>query len=68
MGNGAMVTSKGKGTVFIQTKKSQRQIKDVCYVPNLDQNLLSVPQMMENGYSIHFQVISMIQKEITSLA
>ena len=54
-GNGAMVKSEGKCTVSIQTKKGERQIKDVLYIPNLDQNLLSVPRMIENGYSIHFE-------------
>ena len=29
MGNGAMVTSEGKATISIQTKKGQRQIKDI---------------------------------------
>ena len=55
MGNGEMVKSEGKGTITIQTKKGAKHIKDVLYVPNLDQNLLSVPQMMQNGYSIHFE-------------
>lgn len=55
MDNGAMVNSEGKGIVTIQTKKGTRQIKDVLYVPSLDQNLLSVPQMMQNGYSIYFE-------------
>lgn len=55
MGNGVVVKSEGKGTVAVQTRKGTRMIKDVLYVPSLDQNLLSVPQMMENGYTIHFE-------------
>ena len=55
MGNGEMVKSEGKGIVAVKTKKGTYQINDVLYVPNLDQNLLSVPQMMQNGYSIHFE-------------
>ena len=55
MGNGVVVKSEGKGTVAVQTRKGTRMIRDVLYVPSLDQNLLSVPQMMENGYTIHFE-------------
>lgn len=55
MGNGVVVKSEGKGTVAVQTRKRTRMIRDVLYVPSLDQNLLSVPQMMENGYTIHFE-------------
>ncbi|XP_021750179.1 uncharacterized protein LOC110715866 [Chenopodium quinoa] len=55
MGNGSMVKSEGKGTVAVQTKQGTRFIKDVLYVPGLNQNLLSVPQMVQNGYSIHFK-------------
>lgn len=55
MGNGVVVKSEGKCIVVVQTKKGTRMIKDVLYVPSLDQNLLSVPQMMENGYTIHFE-------------
>lgn len=55
MCNGEMVKSEGKGIVTVETRKGTYQINDVLYVPNLDQNLLSVPQMMQNGYSIHFE-------------
>ncbi|TXG67208.1 hypothetical protein EZV62_008483 [Acer yangbiense] len=55
MGNGELVESKGKGTVAIQTRKGIRYIKDVLLVPSLDQNLLSVGQMIQNGYSLHFE-------------
>lgn len=50
-----MVKSEGKGTVNVETKKGTCQITNVLYFPNLDQNLLSVPQMMRHGYSIHFE-------------
>ncbi|TXG55956.1 hypothetical protein EZV62_017269 [Acer yangbiense] len=55
MGNGELVESKGKGTVAIQTRKGTRYIKDVLLVPSLDQHLLSVGQMIQNGYSLHFE-------------
>ena len=55
MGNGALVQSKGKGTIAIETKKGKKYIKDVLLVPDLEQNLLSVGQLVDHGYSIHFE-------------
>ena len=39
MGNGALVQAKGKGTIFVETKKGTRYISDVLLVPDLEQNL-----------------------------
>ena len=36
-------------------KGSGKQIHDVLYVPDLEENLLSVDQLMENGYSLVFR-------------
>ena len=36
-------------------KGSGKQIHDVLYVPDLEENLLSVGQLMENGYSLVFR-------------
>ena len=47
--------SQGKGTVMVETKKGTKFIKDVLMVPNLKENLLSIGQIMENGYSLHFE-------------
>nr|KYP56111.1 Retrovirus-related Pol polyprotein from transposon TNT 1-94 [Cajanus cajan] len=55
LGNGTMVESQGKNTVMVETKKGTRLIKDMLLVPNLKENLLSIGQMMENGYSLHFE-------------
>jgi len=55
LGNGATVESQGKGTVMVETKKSTKFIKDVLLIPNLKENLLSIGQMMENEYSLHFE-------------
>jgi len=55
LGNGAIVESQGKGTIMVETKKGRKFIKDVLLVPNLKENLLSIGQMMENGYSLHFE-------------
>ncbi|XP_059670703.1 uncharacterized protein LOC132316214 [Cornus florida] len=54
MGNGALVQAKGKCTIAIETKKGRKHIRDVLLVPDLEQNLLSVGQLVEHGYSIHF--------------
>lgn len=55
LGNGTVVESKGKGTVIVETQSGMRFIKDVLLVPNLKENLLSIGQMMEKGYSLHFE-------------
>ena len=55
LGNGAFVDVKRKGTIGVQTKKGSRFICGVLYVPDLDPSLLSVGQLVENGYSLHFE-------------
>nr|KYP40336.1 Retrovirus-related Pol polyprotein from transposon TNT 1-94 [Cajanus cajan] len=50
MGNGEIVQANGKGTISITTI-----VKDVLYIPKLDQNVLSVPQMLRNGYGVSFK-------------
>ncbi|KAK2968736.1 hypothetical protein RJ640_014012 [Escallonia rubra] len=55
LGNGALVDVTGKGKIVVQTKKGKKLIPDVLLVPNLLQNLLSVGQMMEKGYVLHFE-------------
>ncbi|KAG6419902.1 hypothetical protein SASPL_116414 [Salvia splendens] len=55
MGNGALVKAQGKGTISVDTKKGMKRISDVLLVPNLRQNLLSVGQLIEHGYTVHFE-------------
>lgn len=55
LGNGDIVETKGKGTISIPTTKGTKYINDVLLVPSLEHNLLSVGQMMENGYAILFE-------------
>ena len=55
MGNGALVQSKGKGIIPVETKKETRYNFEVLLVPDLEQNLLSVGQLVKHRYSIHFE-------------
>nr|KYP35742.1 hypothetical protein KK1_043209 [Cajanus cajan] len=55
MGNNTFIESKGKGIVVVETKKGTRLIIDVLLVLNLKENLLSIGQMMEKGYTLHFE-------------
>nr|KYP67886.1 hypothetical protein KK1_021501 [Cajanus cajan] len=55
MGNGEIVQANGKGTISIVTKKGMLIVKDVLYFPKLDQNVLSVLQMLRNGYGVSFK-------------
>ncbi|XP_020245199.1 uncharacterized protein LOC109823329 [Asparagus officinalis] len=54
MGNENIVKSEGKGILAVNTKKGKRYIKDVMLVPGLEENLLSVGQMLLNGYFLVF--------------
>lgn len=60
VGNGAVLMSKGKGDIEVMTKKGTRIIRDVFLVPSLGKNLLSVPQMVMNGYQVNFKKESCI--------
>ncbi|KAM2916321.1 hypothetical protein FF1_045250 [Malus domestica] len=55
MGDGNIVKATGRGTLVINTKKGRRCIREVMLVPGLDENLLSVGQMMEHGYFLLFE-------------
>ncbi|CAL8994831.1 unnamed protein product [Prunus brigantina] len=54
METGDLVQVTGKGTLVIDTKSGPRHIKEVMLVPGLDENLLSVGQMIEHGYCLLF--------------
>ncbi|KAL5719096.1 hypothetical protein ACHQM5_011921 [Ranunculus cassubicifolius] len=54
MGNGVPVDAKGKGTITVETKKGRKEVRDVLLVPDLAQNLLSIGQLLERGYVVHF--------------
>jgi len=55
IGNGEYIPVKGKGTVAIEGNSGIKLISDVLFVPEIDQNLLSVGQLLEKGYSFVFK-------------
>ncbi|CAL8173995.1 unnamed protein product [Prunus armeniaca] len=54
IGTGDLVQATGKGTLVVETQHGRRYIHEVLLVPGLDENLLSVGQMMEHGYYVLF--------------
>ncbi|RDY11757.1 hypothetical protein CR513_03531, partial [Mucuna pruriens] len=55
IGNGEHIAVKGKGTVAIESISGTKLIKDVLFVPNISQNLLSVGQLIQKGYKVIFE-------------
>ncbi|WJX17654.1 hypothetical protein P8452_07542 [Trifolium repens] len=55
IGNGEHVDVKGKGVVAVETPSCIKYISEVLFVPEINQSLLSVGQMMEKNYSLHFK-------------
>ncbi|KAI5327439.1 hypothetical protein L3X38_026835 [Prunus dulcis] len=49
MGTGDLVQATGKSTLVVETRKGRRYINEVLLVLGLDENLLSIGQMMEHG-------------------
>nr|GLL27425.1 hypothetical protein VITISV_013542 [Ipomoea trifida] len=55
IGNEQYIEVKGKGTVAIEGPSSIKLISDVMLVPEISQNLMSVGQLLEKGYSVIFK-------------
>ncbi|XP_068466419.1 uncharacterized protein [Phaseolus vulgaris] len=55
IGNGEHLAVKGKGTIAITSYKGIKIITNVLFVPEIDQNLLSVGQLLEKGYKVMFE-------------
>ncbi|KAA8517218.1 hypothetical protein F0562_017530 [Nyssa sinensis] len=55
IGNGDHIVVNGKGTIAIESCLGTKTISDVLYVPEIDQNLLSVGQLIENGLKVIFE-------------
>jgi hypothetical protein len=48
------VKVEGKGAIEVETLSGTKTLKNVLYVPKINQNLVSVGQLIESGYSIFF--------------
>lgn len=55
IGNGDYISVKGKGTVAIASCSGTKFISDVLFVPEIDQNLLSVGQLLERDFKVNFE-------------
>ncbi|XP_074328114.1 uncharacterized protein LOC141666026 [Apium graveolens] len=63
-GDLSKIEVKGKGDIcFCQMDGRQGKIEDVYYVPNMKNNILSLGQLLEKGYSIFMEGKAMILKE-----
>lgn len=49
-----MIVIEGKGNVAIESCASTKLIHDVLYVDEIDQNLVSVGQVVEKGFEVIF--------------
>lgn len=55
-GDDKKLTVQGIGDILVDTKKGQKKkISSVYYVPGLKHNLLSVGQLLQKGYDLHFK-------------
>lgn len=56
LGTDRKVPVMGKGRVNVVTKKGEKKyILDVCLVPGLKNNLISIGQLMQKGYNVFFE-------------
>ncbi|KAF3666243.1 hypothetical protein FXO38_09152 [Capsicum annuum] len=55
IGNREYLNAKVKETTAIQRPTCLKLITDVFFIPNLDQNLLSVGQLLENDFKVLFE-------------
>jgi len=55
IGNGDYIEVKGIGDIAIDVDSDTKIFSDVLYVPEINQNLLSVGQLLEKGYVVVFK-------------
>ncbi|KAA3472867.1 pleiotropic drug resistance protein 3-like [Gossypium australe] len=55
IGNCEFIEAKSKGKAVICTQSGNKTISEVLFVPDIDQNLLGVGQLLEKGYSLIFE-------------
>jgi uncharacterized membrane protein YgcG len=55
LGDNKVIQVEGKGTILVSIYNGTRYISDVYYIPELSQNLLSVGQLVQHGYTVKFE-------------
>jgi len=55
IGNGEYIEVKGISDIAINARSGIKIISDVLYVPEINQNLLSIGQLLEKGYVVVFK-------------
>ena len=55
VGNGELLDVKGKGLAAIKTVSGTKLLDNVLYVPEIEQNLMSVGQLVGDGFSLLFK-------------
>ena len=63
IGNGEYIPVKGKRTVAIKSQTGLKLIYDVLFVPDINQNLLNVGQLVEKGFKVYFEDRNCIIKD-----
>ena len=66
IGNGQYITVEGNGIVVISSCSGTKLISNVLYVPKIDQNSLSVGQLIEKDYKVIFEHKSCLIKDVVS--
>ena len=66
IGNGEYIAIKGKGTVAIKSISGTKLIRDVLFIPNISQNLLSVGQLIQKGFKVIFETNQCLIKDAAS--
>ena len=64
--NGEYIVAKGKGTVAIESISDTKLIRDVLFVPNINQNLLSVGQLIQKVFKVIFETNQCLIKDVAS--
>ena len=55
IGNGDSISFRGNGTIAITSYAGTKLIPDVLFVPEIDQSLLSVGQLIDRGFKVIFE-------------
>ena len=53
MGNNGTLPVVGKGSIMVRTKKDEKkEIQNVYFAPSMKHNLMSIGQLIQNGYKV----------------